>query len=685
MTRAAPLPCVRSSHLMMTAARHSYFLFRTLRILLLLTFTIGARAQDLQSYQQAPIGEALRAQKGELYGITGTVTLVLAPGYVFLQDESGAIRLVLRNPPQTAIVLGDRLHAVVRNTGTPGRWFEAVRVESLGPAALPVPELITPATATSQKYDAAFVTVRGRVTAHFRNNPSYEIDGKRVTMPREVLLVDCDGGSVEVIFDPVDQPFERFPVGTRAEFTGASRFPDGPTNIEGPLFSVSVRGTERVRVLELPPVWMRPEFRVILVRVAWGVGIALVFLIAWLLWRWRRRQLARVSEMRFRTLVESSFDGVLVFKPDGGLLYRNPGAVRLFGETLPGDMLMQNGSFPKIHPEDAPRILAAMKDLLAEPGHTSSRIAYRVHVQDGSMRYVEAIGTNCIDVPGIEGVVINVRDITDRQEAEERLREANATLEQRVALRTEDLTRTQEELRAALKAEQELSELRANFVSLVSHEFRTPLGVIMSAADVLRLFYRDLPDEKRAHHLAMITRSTRTLANLIEEVLLIRRVEEGKQRFEPVPVQLAQLASALADEVHSAHNGVCPIQLTCEGQLDGAMSDETLLRHILCNLLSNAIKYSDPGQTVEFRVERHADDAILTVKDHGIGILPEDRSRLFDSFMRGRNVGTRPGTGLGLIVVKRCVDLHGGSLNLESEPGHGTCVTITLPVFKSQD
>jgi signal transduction histidine kinase len=258
--------------------------------------------------------------------------------------------------------------------------------------------------------------------------------------------------------------------------------------------------------------------------------------------------------------------------------------------------------------------------------------------------------------------------------AAEQLQQMNAELETRVAERTA-------ELHVALARERELGEMKSNFVSLVSHEFRTPLGVIMSAAEVLQRYFERLPEGKRAQHLDMIIRSTRNLANLIEEVLLLGRVQEGRTHFSPVPVELEKFCRTLCDELHSALGAGCVIQLQIVNSLDGAVSDETLLRHVLSNLLSNAVKYSDASSSVDFTVERRAGDAVFTVRDHGIGIAPEDRARLFTSFTRGRNVGTRPGTGLGLVIVQRCLELHGGKLHLDSELGRGTTVTVTLPVF----
>jgi signal transduction histidine kinase len=237
------------------------------------------------------------------------------------------------------------------------------------------------------------------------------------------------------------------------------------------------------------------------------------------------------------------------------------------------------------------------------------------------------------------------------------------------------------ELDEALAHERELGEMKSRFVTLVSHEFRTPLGVIMSASDVLQRYFERLPAEKRQRHLDMILRSTRNLASLIEEVLLLGRVEEGHMPFVPAAMDLEKLCRTFADEAHSAGGGACPIVFRPESSLEGAAGDEALLRHILSNLLSNAVKYSEPGTPVEFTARRAGDAAVFTIRDHGIGISAEDQARLFTSFTRGQNVGTRPGTGLGLVVVQRCVKLHGGSLDLASTLGQGTTVTVTLPLF----
>jgi signal transduction histidine kinase len=139
------------------------------------------------------------------------------------------------------------------------------------------------------------------------------------------------------------------------------------------------------------------------------------------------------------------------------------------------------------------------------------------------------------------------------------------------------------------------------------------------------------------------------------------------------------------DEVHSATDRRCPIELTLRDVPPQGLGDERLLRHIFTNLLTNAVKYSERGSTVDFHVACHGTELVSTIRDRGIGIPEEDREWLFTAFHRGRNVGDRPGTGLGLVIVKRCVDLHGGKINIESNPGAGTQVTVRLPKLPGRD
>jgi signal transduction histidine kinase len=249
---------------------------------------------------------------------------------------------------------------------------------------------------------------------------------------------------------------------------------------------------------------------------------------------------------------------------------------------------------------------------------------------------------------------------------------------------TETAARLHESERAAqlaLEQEKELGRLKSHFVNTVSHEFRTPLGVIMSSAENLRDYHERFTSEQRAEHLRDIFDASRTMSGLMEEVLLLGRVDAGKVTFRPAPIDLRTMCERLIDEVRSATEARCPIQLHFTPADRPARGDEGLLRHILINLLTNAVKYSPSGNAVELHIGQQEAFVIITIRDHGIGIPAEDLPHLFDAFHRGRNVGDVPGSGLGMVIVKRCVDLHGGTIQCESRTGEGTTFAVRLPLF----
>jgi len=162
---------------------------------------------------------------------------------------------------------------------------------------------------------------------------------------------------------------------------------------------------------------------------------------------------------------------------------------------------------------------------------------------------------------------------------------------------------------------------------------------------------------------------------------VLSRLDAGKLEFQPTSLDLNGFCRRVVDEVSSATNRRCPIDLSLNSVPREAQADERLLGHIFTNLLSNAVKYSEPGAIVHFMLDRKGSDAVGTIRDRGVGISEQDQQKLFTAFHRGANVGTRPGTGLGLMLVKRCADLHGGKVRLTSDVGEGTTVVVTLPLF----
>lgn len=233
-------------------------------------------------------------------------------------------------------------------------------------------------------------------------------------------------------------------------------------------------------------------------------------------------------------------------------------------------------------------------------------------------------------------------------------------------------------LHTALEAEREAGRLRSHFVNTVSHEFRTPLSVILSSADLLDGYGGQLAPERRSELLAQIQDSTRHLTQMVEEVLLLGRIESNRVQPRPAPLDVAAFCRDLAREVGTAQRDRNSIDVAAPPGLGTVALDAALLRSALVNLLTNAAKYSPPGRPVEFTLLRTGHELAFRVRDEGIGIPTADLPRVGEPFHRGANVGDAPGTGLGLAIVKRCATLLGGKFALESQEGRGTTVTLTL-------
>jgi signal transduction histidine kinase len=268
----------------------------------------------------------------------------------------------------------------------------------------------------------------------------------------------------------------------------------------------------------------------------------------------------------------------------------------------------------------------------------------------------------------------------------------------------EELRQQTERERQALAKEKELNELRSRFITVASHEFRTPLTAILSAAELLEHYSHKHTENKKLSYLHRIQNSVHHMTDLLNDVLLIAKSEAGKIEFNPTPIELVKFCQELTEEIQLSYGNrhlisfisCCTFPAPIPGNAPACM-DEKLLRHILSNLLSNAIKYSPPGSAIYFRLaladgtakegEREGEGegrpkrfAVFEIQDSGMGIPPEDRPRLFESFHRANNVGTIPGTGLGLAIVKNSVNIHGGEISVNSEVGAGTTFTVKLPL-----
>ena len=364
----------------------------------------------------------------------------------------------------------------------------------------------------------------------------------------------------------------------------------------------------------------------------------------------RSRELAR-----FAAIAEATSDFVWFSDLAGRVIYINRSGRRMIGresdESLAELMIMDF-----VAPDSREFVESLLIPRALREGSSTGEMA--LLRRDGAQVQVSTVGMILRDSIGQPSYIAGImRDISERQKM---LRDTER----------------------ALAREREVSELRANFVSLVSHEFRTPLEVILTSSDILDRYLDRLSPEKRTGYLRMIHDSVKRMGGMMEDVLLLGRVEAGRLGFKPGTVHLANLIGSVVDEMLSATAGSCPIKTEISDSLDGTCADESLLRHLLVNLLSNAIKYSPPGSPVVVRVTRVDRDIVIAIIDHGRGIPVADRTRLFQSFQRGSNVRDTPGTGLGLLIVKKCVEIHQGRLEFDSQEGCGTTFTVTLPLFR---
>lgn len=354
------------------------------------------------------------------------------------------------------------------------------------------------------------------------------------------------------------------------------------------------------------------------------------------------------SEAKYRQVVENVNEGILVTAA-GRILYANPRALELTG--LDDETAKSRPFIEFIHPDDRERVLGNhLKRLKGEPAE--NHYQFRVIHRNGEARWLEisAVVFEWQDAPATLNFLT---DVTERR-------------------------RIEQDMQAALARERELSELKSRFVAVASHEFRTPLSAILSSIELLDDYGPRLPESERKEIVGLIKNAVARMNKMVEQVLLTSRLESGKFTFEPQPRSVPDLLVQVAAEMDQAHPQAARIAMQCQGVEQPRLVDGKLVSHILVNLLGNALKYSSPETRVQCVAAAEGERLRLTVTDSGIGIPPADLPRLFESFHRGTNVGNIQGTGIGLHIVKECVELHRGSIEVESEPGRGATFHVRL-------
>ncbi|MGX5817149.1 PAS domain-containing sensor histidine kinase [Chitinophaga lutea] len=303
--------------------------------------------------------------------------------------------------------------------------------------------------------------------------------------------------------------------------------------------------------------------------------------------------------------------------------------------------------------------------------------------KDGSEFPVE-ISLGTYEVAGKQFVVAFVSDISLRKQSETALRELNAQLEKKVEERTESLSaRMQEieqkdgELRKALQKEKELNELKSRFVSMASHEFRTPLSTVLSSVFLVSKYERTEDQPKREKHVQRIVSAVNLLTDILNDFLSVGKIEEGKIVVRPSEFNIEQHAAAIVQEMQLLVKERQTLGYTHTGAATVTL-DPGLLKHIVLNLVSNAIKFTPPGGAIDVKTEVKGDILTLRVEDTGIGIPEADQAHLFERFFRATNVADIQGTGLGLHIVAKYAELMHGEVACENRASGGTAFVLTF-------
>jgi PAS domain S-box-containing protein len=391
----------------------------------------------------------------------------------------------------------------------------------------------------------------------------------------------------------------------------------------------------------------------------------------------------REDGRRLRALFTMATDGIITMNTRGVIESANPAAHALFGYA-PGELKGQKvnilmGEHDRTHHDEylhryqqtrVPHIIGIGREVTGrckDGREFPLRLAVsEVQLQEGTI------------YTGI------LHDLSEFHAARQRVEELNRDLEQKVTERTAALEERERELKQALGKERELNELKSRFLSMASHEFKTPLSTVLSSAELIELYAEGGQQPKRERHINRIREAVHQLTDVLNDLLSLSQLEQGEIQVAPRPIDLiAHLSTSIESSEGQLKSGQQIVLDVAPGTEPRIVTDPKLLRHVMMNLLSNAAKYSAEGDTVRVGVARMEERFRIEVIDRGIGVPEEDRGHLFDRFFRATNVENIKGTGLGLNIVAHYVNLLGGTVSFHSELGTGTTFILELPASPS--
>lgn len=410
-----------------------------------------------------------------------------------------------------------------------------------------------------------------------------------------------------------------------------------------------------------------------------------------------------MDTMTFKALFDHSSIGIIISNASGIIERANSFVSQMFGyETdeligkpveilLPEPLRVRHVQYREQYIANPhPRAMGKNIDLRAVKKNGE---AFSVEV---SLTYFEAGGKRQI--------VSFINDITERKIAEDKLLRMTEELESKVIERTKELSdallelshtneglqqemeqrkRVESQIREMLEKEKELNELKSRFVSMASHEFRTPLGGILTSASLIAKYTRTEDEPKREKHVQTIKKSVRNLTNILNDFLSLDKLEQGKMSSHPMHFNITRFIDEQIEELKEMSGKGHTIEIT-HGVPDVSIyQDKEMIRNVVINLVSNAVKYSSDGTAIFIRTNLEGKNVVIEVEDQGMGIPVADQKHLFERFFRAKNVTNLQGTGLGLNIVKRYLDMMEGTISFTSQENKGTTFKVTLPVEKT--
>ncbi|WP_114936856.1 PAS domain-containing sensor histidine kinase [Mucilaginibacter endophyticus] len=386
-----------------------------------------------------------------------------------------------------------------------------------------------------------------------------------------------------------------------------------------------------------------------------------------------------------KAIIENAIDGIITIDERGNIETINPSACKLF-QYEPSEVVGKNVSvlmplpYKQEHDHYIDRYQTTGRAHIIGIGREVTGLR-----KDGS-QFPFRLGVSDVNFSGRKIYAGFIHDLSREKEAEDKLKEYAAHLEDVVEERTLslkqsvlELQKAKEEVSQSLEKEKELGQLKSRFVSMASHEFRTPLSAVQLSASLIDKYAEPLHSPQIGKHVNKIKNAVGNLTTILNDFLSLEKLEAGRVEPSYTSFDIVKLAEEITEEMQLMAKQNQNILYQHTGTTSMVQLDINLLKNCIINLITNAIKYSGENSFIEFNTEINESGCSVTIKDNGIGIPESDQKHLFEAFFRAHNTGNIPGTGLGLNIVARYAALMNGRVDFESNVNEGTSFTISFP------